>query len=264
MELNIKGSIINGAASMATALLPTQPLFAFKNFEQLGKGRPPLKSWWAGYGANAGSGAPAEGAAFVTYHLGQKILGGDDEHKLTPAANLILSASSGIGAAPINASIEHGMIRQQIEPSKGFFVHMNQIYKEAGFLKGVFKGTGVTAIRDAFFNVGVFFLNDTFREKLKASIKDPIQRDFAAGIGAGVIAGALSNPFDLCKTRMQANNSPENRTFRQVFKTVIATEGIAVLFRGTPFRSLTIGSLVCLTAFFKDRYPQYFPNHLKA
>lgn len=285
-RLTDMGQAMNGAVSMTLGLLPTQPFFTWKTFTMaLGK-RPSLSQFprlWAGYIPNAASGAPAEAIAFAVHQFGRThLLTKNEDGSLTDSSNLALSLAAGTFGAPINACLEQGMIREQLEGGS-FHRHLQVIYREQGF-KGLFKATAVTAGRDGWFNCGIFFFYDVSRRIVTPWIKDPFSRDVVAGMLAGMPAGFISTPYDLCKTLMQSDKENKYPTFRATCKkilneaaaqeygkknwdqksVVITKAGIQALFRGCIPRSFTIGGLVCATAFCKERVPSYFPSYLKS
>ncbi len=131
------GYALNGAASMTVGLIPTHPLFTIKTHVMSGQKVPPIHRLWSGYCPNAGSGAITEGLAFAVYRLGTKMIHQQD-NTLSDTQNLGISIVAGSIGAPFNASLEQGMIRQQLVGGK-FSTHIKKIYRVAG-MRGVFKG----------------------------------------------------------------------------------------------------------------------------
>jgi hypothetical protein len=295
VRLNEFGQIVNGATSIAIGLLGTQPFCTYKTFSMVGQAAPPIHRLWAGYIPNAASGAPSESIAFFTHYIGKTILKQEDG-SLSDKHNLILSIISGSIGAPINASLEQGMIRQQLEGGR-YFTHMNNIYISSGW-RGIFKGTGITAVRDGMFNCGVFAFFDYTKRKVSPFIPNPLLRDFTAGLLSGTVAGAISTPTDLIKTLIQSDKKGEYPTYRETAKKIIQKGRLLELgktlnqqykngefgfnkatiqkikqttkktfksrpydgfFKGLVYRSITIGGLICFTAMLKERLPEYFP-----
>lgn len=262
-ELSKLGHIANGGISFVIGLIPIQPCFTLKTFSMVGKGIPPIYRLWAGFGPNAASGAPAEGIGFLSVDLCTKYFTkGQNNPKLTDMQNLIASLMSGCLGAPINASLERGMILQQLRGG-GFFAHMRSIFNASG-AKGLFKGTFATAGRDALFTSGVFAFNDKAKEYVSPHISDPLIRDIVAGIIAGVPAGFLSTPFDLGKTLMQEDTTEKYPHFRATICSLVKEEGVTAIFKGAVPRSFTIGGLIMITSVAKERVPHYFPSFLRA
>lgn len=285
-KLSSKGHSINGACSTAAGIFITQPVWTWKTLDQssgkspvyrlkaeylenIAKGISPLKAkafivnrLWAGYVPNAGSGAFAEGINFATYFIGKKILK-EENGNLTKVNNLGLSFFSAFFGSPFNAGIERGMILQQIDPKTKFFDQIKKIIAIEG-KAGLLKGTGSTFGRDGFFNCGVFAFNDIAKELLSPFISEPLMRDIFAGMFSGGLAGALSTPLDLIKTRMQEDLKNEYPTFRKTIKKINLEEGIKGLFNGVKSRTLACGGLICITTLLKDRIPQYLPDCLRS
>lgn len=262
IKLTETGSAINGAICLPGALFPTQPLFTWKTFSMVGaKQFPPIHRLWTGYVPNALSGGLAEGIAFVTYKVGTDCITKNDKNKLTDSNNIALSLVAGTLGAPINASLEQGMIRQQLAGGS-LYHHMMVIQQTSGW-KGVFKATNATAWRDGLFTCGVFAFNDYAKEQVEPFIANPFYQNLAAGMLAGMTAGALSTPFDLLKTLVQSDTKGEYPTCLQTAKKIVQKEGFLGLYRGAIYRSMTIGPVICMTAMLKNIVPNYFPNSLK-
>ena len=280
-KLTPGGQVANGAVSMTLSLAVTQPLFFAKTIMQTpgtgsflqrmktalteNSGKSPhkvlqLQRLWAGFGANATGGALAEGIAFGVHELGVNWLKSKGK-QLTDTQDLGVSCVSSIGGAPGNASTERAMIRQQL--GGGSLVpHMKAILKEEG-ARGLFKGTAVTIGRDSFYNVGVFALFNIAKKIVSPVIQDPLKRDVTAGMLAGAVAGACSNPFDLVKTRLQGDTTNTHTTAWKTAMKIVQQEGVKGLFVGTTARMATIGPLISLTATLKERIPAYLPSQLQ-
>lgn len=260
IDLTEGGHLINGMLCQPLTLLGTQPLFTYKTYSMMGKGSPSFRRLWAGCVPNSCSGGLSEGIAFLIYKIGSDTLIEKGRH-LSNSQNIALSLLSGAFGAPINALLEQGMIRQQLH-GKSLYYHMNTIFQTSGW-KGLFKTTGFTAGRDGLFICGVFAFYDLARERVKLCISDPWVCNVAAGMLAGMTAGALSTPFDLVKTIVQSDTTEENTSCLRTLRAIVEKGGMSAAFRGGVFRSLTIGPVICLTAILKDILPHYFPSSLR-
>jgi solute carrier family 25 citrate transporter 1 len=270
-DLTPSGVFVNGALSTTLALGSTQPFTTIKTLSQFGspdiscKNLSPLlkiKKLYAGFCPNALSGALAEGTAFSVYSMGKKRLQ-DDQGKLSAIKNVCLSSLAGLFGSPFNASLERVMIWQQLRGG-ALKTHLKDIYKSEGIFRGLFKGTTATASRDIGFNLGLFALNDTAKEKLQPHIKNDFIRDIFAGLSAGAIAGLFTNPFDRSKTLIQGCDvNGKYKNLRSTFKIIIQEEGLIGLFKGAIPRTATIGSLICCAALLKARIPNFLPESLK-
>jgi hypothetical protein len=61
----------------------------------------------------------------------------------------------------------------------------------------------------------------------------------ASGAFAGMVAGSITNPIDVIKTRMMCSNF--NLSVKDVIKHVIAVEGTRGLLYGITYRTLYLG-----------------------
>ncbi len=253
------GHAVNGSFSLSASLLATQPFFTLKTFHMTQSQRPPFRRLWAGYMPNAVAGGLAEGVTFVTYKIGSDLLKKQGE-ELSNYQNIALSLAAGTIGAPINASFEQGMIRQQLY-GNSLSYHMKDIYKASSW-KGIFKATGFTAARDGLFTCGIFAFNDYTQSLIKPIVATPFWNNLTSGMISGMVAGFFSTPFDLVKTIVQADPKID-RTCTDITKEMIKRKGIASIFKGAVHRSLTIGPLICLTSLLKDQTLDYFPEYLK-
>jgi len=289
------GQFANGAISTAIALTATQPAFFAKtviqsqdtnsaaakmniiarmkhaliqqHFATTGQAAPAnapfkaryLQGAWAGGCANAGSGALAEGLAFLVRDLGMNHFKPADGN-LTTWQDFALSSGCGFLGAPVNTAAERIMYNQMTDNGR-FLAHAKKIVAAEG-PKGLFKGTAVCAGRDNVYNVGLFALNDAAKQALAPAIKDPLTRDTAAGMLAGAAAGATSYSFDVVKTRMQLDTAGRYPTGRATVARMLKEEGIRSLMdpKGVLARILTIGPLLAVTAVTKERVPRALPK----
>ncbi|MBM3183801.1 MAG: hypothetical protein FJZ64_00655 [Chlamydiae bacterium] len=258
VHLNGAGETLNGGLCTALSLLFAQPGFTWKTFAMTQRGRPPFWFLWRGYGTNAAGGVPAEGISFWVYDCVRRHLGRDGQ-ELGAGANVVASSLAGLVPSPINAGFERVMTRQQLEGG-GFWHHVRALYRTGG-LRNIFVGIEPTAGRDAVYNLGVFALNDVANRVTRPWIEDPLAQTAVSGMGAGIVAGALSTPFDLCRTLVQSSSDEMMRkTAWKIAKEIIKRDGIRGLFRGCLSRCVTVGPLICLTTIFKKYLPPYFPS----
>jgi hypothetical protein len=86
-----------------------------------------------------------------------------------------------------------------------------------------------------FINVGAYGPIKNILKNLVTDDKQPaikFFRNITAGCLSGTIAAVASNPVDLCKTKLQAKNSPYTSSFH-VIRDVIQHHGIKGLWVGT-------------------------------
>lgn len=267
-KLTPTGDFANGGTSATLALALTQPLTTLKTFGQFGQSffadKKPnvqmIKRLYSGFFPSALSGALAEGVVFATYSQGKKHLQ-ESEGKLSMRKNLALSCAAGALGSPANSALEQLMIRQQLYRGT-IWSHVDKIYQSSG-IRGLLKGSAVTAGRDMGFNIGVFGLNDAAKEQLQPYIANPLAHEVSSGLVSGAMAGFFTNPFDMVKTKMQGDLTGEHKTFIGTATKIIQNNGVKGLFPGAIARTGTIAALVCVTALLKERIPDLLPGFLK-
>jgi hypothetical protein len=258
-NLNEAGHFANGFFANANMVVAMQPLFTLKTHLMSGKGLPPLSKLYHGLPVNILTGGPAEGLTFLAHHISCRLFKG--ETHLTEGQNLAASALSGaIGAAAI-APCERVMILQQL--GRGTMSHvMKPVILKEGWIRAFSKGLVPTAGRDAGYNCGIFALNDMAHQRLKSRIPDESTREVAASALCGSIIGALTTPFDVIKTRMQADTEGECNSFLKTTRNIIKMEGVKTLFYGVRSRAALIaGATYCIYKS-KKELPPHFPSQL--
>ncbi|KAK4267457.1 hypothetical protein QN277_024235 [Acacia crassicarpa] len=123
------------------------------------------------------------------------------------------------------------------EPHKGPSQVAKTIWKKEG-LKGIYRGLGVTMLRDAPAHGFYFWTYEYMREQLHPGCRKSGQESLNTMLIAGGLAGVASwvccYPLDVIKTRLQAQ-TPSSVKYRGIFdclKKSVKEEGYSVLWRG--------------------------------
>ena len=124
------------------------------------------------------------------------------------------------------------------------------------------KGTFPCMGREAIYTAGMCSLTPIFEERLLTSSiykKKSMKSSLTASIGSGLVAGAISHPFDTIKTHIQ--NHPDVNSFKAI-RTLLHTEGWNSLLKGSFPRSLRIiGTFFiineCNRFYIKNIFPQF-------
>lgn len=196
---------------------------------------------------------------------------------------ILAGGGAGLSQVVITNPMELVMINTQNNAAKGRKNKgMFRMARELG-LSGLYKGVPATLLRDIPFSMMFFSLNMYLREQLRNEDgKLPISHVFLAGILSGSSASGLSTPFDVIKTRLQAEASETLKTTRhpavaaqvtssssrsfatvappsvrytgimQCARHIYATEGMAGFWAGVVPRMLIISPLFGITLFFYD------------
>ncbi|KAK9721400.1 mitochondrial aspartate-glutamate transporter agc1 [Basidiobolus ranarum] len=121
-----------------------------------------------------------------------------------------------------------------------------QVVQKLG-LRGVYKGTPATLLRDVPFSI-LFFPSHAYLKTLCADSNGNVSFPavFGSGIVAGVFAAGAVTPADVIKTRLQVAPKPGDpvyRGFAHCFKEVVRNEGPAALFKGVVPRCMIVAPL---------------------
>ncbi|KAI1309967.1 hypothetical protein EDD11_003947 [Mortierella claussenii] len=117
-------------------------------------------------------------------------------------------------------------------------------------LRGLYRGTPATLLRDVPFSIIFFPLNSFL--KLQFSDKDgktPFSVVLGAGLVAGVVGASAVTPADVIKTRLQVASKPGEPVYRGIsdcFQHIVKNEGVAALFKGVVPRSLIVAPMFAI------------------
>ncbi|KAJ7933850.1 mitochondrial carrier domain-containing protein [Mycena leptocephala] len=170
---------------------------------------------------------------------------------LPKAGDQIFTAGvlAGVANGFVSGPVEHIRIRLQTQSSikpeyKGPFDAIKKIYSAHG-IPGVFKGQGVTLVREAA-GYGVYFLayeklvqREMAQKGIKRDELSPVNAVlYGAAAGYAVTVGVIY-PIDMIKSRMQtdgftASTGQKYKSSIDCVRTVWRTEGIAAFTRASP------------------------------
>lgn len=126
---------------------------------------------------------------------------------------------------------------QKTETQKGPLRVAKNIWKREG-LRGIYRGLGITMIRDAPAHGLYFWTYEYAREKLhpgcRKSCKESLNTMLVAGGLAGVVSWVFSYPLDVIKTRLQAQtlSSWKYNGILDCLRKSVEEGGYVVLWRG--------------------------------
>ncbi|KAI8907469.1 mitochondrial carrier domain-containing protein [Powellomyces hirtus] len=194
-----------------------------------------------------GAAPPVLATCMWSYHVGQVLIrdamGGPGRPLLQkPNADLIdtltitqigiAGAFSAVPTALILGPAEQVKIRLQVARARTTAVgELRQIWKEGG-VRGVFRGTGLTLMRDV---PGSFFYFATY-ETIKRALTEGIDAKLnpatvlLSGGMAGMVNWTVAIPIDTVKSRFQSSGA--SGSLGACFRQILAEGGIPALFRG--------------------------------
>lgn len=120
-------------------------------------------------------------------------------------------------------------------------------------LRGMYKGTAATLMRDVPFSMIFFQSFASIEEALKRRQGEGqlgLPYVLLAGFGAGCIGAVAATPMDLVKTRYQAewfasklDGTLKCRSISRIWKETVREEGVQALFKGSLQRCFIVGPL---------------------
>lgn len=167
-------------------------------------------------------------------------------HDLTYGQYYASGAFAGITNTVLSSPIEHIRIRLQTQPHganrlyNGPIDCIRKLAAHEGVLKGVYRGTAVTLLREAQ-AYGVWFTTfeylmtaDAQRNGIKRDEVSTLKVAFYGGL-AGEALWIASYPFDVVKSKMQSDGFGPNQRFtsmRDCFSKTWRAEGMGGFWRG--------------------------------
>lgn len=257
------GYFINGACSSSAMILCLQPIVTTKTFLMSGKGFPPIWKLYRGLTPSLSSIVPLQSISFfIQGALVNRYFDGNREN-LTSNQKIILGLSSGASTSVLATCFDRVMIQQQLNGG-GPLDTIRRIIKYCG-LRGLIKGYFPTLIRESFFSMTLFGLSDIFVDGFEnlmfnKSKKHETYSSLCGRIAAGMIAGILTTPIDVIKTRMQGDLENKYSASRQTISMLIKSEGPRSLIKGIWIRMGMISSAIVIMGYAKEYFPTLFPE----
>lgn len=203
---------------------------------------------YRGMGPPIASVALQNAVAFQVYALLSRAFDGNNKKNEPPSYKSV--ALAGIGAGTIQTAIltpvELVKIRLQVNTARkptsssdkiGPIKEAKSIIQREG-LKGLYRGLGITVLRDAPAHGVYFWTYEYSREWLhpgcRKSAEESLLTMLTAGGCAGVASWVFCYPLDVVKSRLQgqADASPKYTGIVDCFKKSVREEGFPVLWRG--------------------------------
>jgi len=115
-----------------------------------------------------------------------------------------------------------------------------QIFATSG-INGFFAGASSTLGRNVVFNAAYFGIIYEIRDKIAGD--KPANAVVIAGSAfvGGVLATVLNNPFDVCKSRIQAYQGPNKMTLMGTMRDILTKESPKALYKGFAPQSIKLG-----------------------
>jgi len=253
-------ALLAGGVAGTTVDVALHPLDTFRTRLQSQEGffkAGGFRGAYKGLGSAALGSAPGAALFFSTYETAKKVskmMSGDKEHWTQHAG-----ASSCGEVMACLVRVPTGVVtqNQQVGRYASFAEAVGSTYKSGG-IRAFYVGYGTTVMREIPFSFIQFPIYEQFKKSLAAwqgSETSAIQ-GAACGSAAGAIAGGVTTPLDVAKTRIMLEKPEEGVAKRYTgtvaaLKILHAEEGVAGLFKGFGPRVtwITIGGFIFFGAY---------------
>ncbi|XP_039631645.1 mitochondrial carnitine/acylcarnitine carrier protein [Polypterus senegalus] len=196
---------------------------------------------YKGMGAPLAGVSPMMAIGFFGFGLGKRLQQNEVGHPLTYPQVFAAGMLAGLLTTVIVAPGERIKCLLQIQANSGLVKYSGpvdcavQLYRERG-IRSVFKGTGLTLMRDIP-SSGIYFmsyewLKNTLTPKGQSHTDLSIPRVLFAGGVAGILNWAVAIPIDVLKSIFQTAPDGKYSGFRDVFRELVKEEGITSLYKG--------------------------------
>ncbi|KAF9160046.1 hypothetical protein DFQ27_003105 [Actinomortierella ambigua] len=134
-------------------------------------------------------------------------------------------------------------------------------------LRGMYRGTPATLMRDVPFSIIFFPLNSYLKlQGTNADGKVPFSMVFGAGIVSGMVAAGAVTPADVIKTRLQVATRPgevAHKGIADCFQHIVRKEGVSALFKGIVPRCMIVAPMFAIALLVYDLQQRYLtPTNL--
>lgn len=211
-----------------------------------------FKGVYKGIGPAATGSTPSAALFFVTYESIKSFLSLRTTQDQAPFVHMIAASCGEVVACLIRVPVEIAKQRRQallVKKETSSFQVLYQAFKQDGVRKGIYRGFGVTIMREVPFSFIQFPLWEYLKTQWEPFTGLPLNPVYVAMCGAvsGAVAAGLTTPLDVLKTRiMLAEAGTKNKSIPRILKSIYRDHGIRGLFAGFLPRVMwiTIGGAV--------------------
>ncbi|XP_077302803.1 S-adenosylmethionine mitochondrial carrier protein homolog isoform X2 [Arctopsyche grandis] len=216
---------------------------------------------YRGLGAVVAGSVPTAALFFFSYEMFKSTVGPMVHEKYTPLVYLAAASVGEVMACFIRVPTEIAKQRQQaiigLQTNKGGFQILCEAYRNEGFTRGLYRGYFSTVLRDLPFSFIQFPIWEYLKKAVaENSVNGEITSFEVAMCGSlsGAIAGALTTPLDVTKTRiMLAEKQTASKKLRisTMMRSIYHEAGVRGLCAGLSTRiiSFTLGGAVFFGAY---------------
>jgi len=208
-----------------------------------------VRGLYRGLSANLVGITPEKALKLAVNDLLRNTLQGDAP-TITIPQEVIAGAGAGFCQVVATNPMEIVKIRMQVGGEGGARLSLGEVVKELG-LRGLYKGTAATLLRDVPFSMVYFSMYG----RIKSNLTDEnghigIGKILLSGIIAGSCAASISTPMDVIKTRVQVKPGPGDPHYNGILdciNKIIKNEGPKAFFKGLGPRIMIISPLFGIT-----------------
>ncbi|EGG17501.1 putative transmembrane protein [Cavenderia fasciculata] len=208
-----------------------------------------VRSLYRGLSANLIGITPEKALKLAVNDLLRTVLQGDRPH-ITLVQEVMAGAGAGFCQVVATNPMEIVKIRMQIGGEGGKRATLGEVVGELG-IRGLYKGTAATLLRDVPFSMVYFSMYGRIKEYFtEPNGHIALPKILLSGIMAGSAAAAVSTPMDVIKTRVQVKPKPGDPTYTGIMDCINKTwknEGPKAFAKGLLPRIMIISPLFGIT-----------------
>ena len=150
-------------------------------------------------------------------------------HHDTFLAKLGTGMSAGLVGAVVGTPFDMATVRIQKDPRKYGCMHeaLHSVYRERGVF-GLWTGLYYTSTRAMVVTACQFGVFDQMRQELEKRGCGESERFVGGAIASAVVTAVVSNPIDVCKSRVMSSGDMEASSVLRI----VAAEGLGALWKG--------------------------------
>lgn len=264
VKLTPLGNLATGVVTSCLNISLFHPLYTIKTHLMSGE-KLALKYMYRGFSTNLLCDVSYQGALFLSYGLIEKEVRLLTKKELSHAQTSICGFLAGVTVAPVISYLERVMIIQQIahDTLKTDKISLrkvaNQIHRVEGF-HGITRGLLPTVLRESLHSTCFFGLSRLFKSTI-LNQNDDSRLTHASYLMAGAIAGLITTPFDLIKTRMQNHISETHMSFQKTVRMLTCDlKKPKNLFQGSLARVSTVSATMLGMGIFSEKIKTFVPK----
>lgn len=241
-NLSPSGYLLTGVISSCVNISVWHPLFTVKTTLMASGKIPKINNLYKGYSANLSCDIANQGVNFYVFGLYSNIVA--KNQPLTQMEKFWGGIISGAASSVLLGSLERIMIIQQVQPkNKLSIAHTFKLIIEKESYFGLFRGLTPTIMRESINSSCFFGFSNFIFPKIQRVTEDEKKSSILSYFAAGTLAGGLTTPFDLIKTRMQKDLMSKS-SVTQICKDIFKNERKTIfknLFESALARTALIG-----------------------